>query len=347
VAAPFEASPAEGNDTFFQNRLRTPDSAAPAEITERLYDSREASLAALRRGEIDVIDRIFPADHARLASDRNFVVARYVMPTLHMLVPTPGRPMSASRTLRRALAYAIDREGILEQQLLGGEPAPGCRLLSGPFSPGVIDNDPLAYAVDPQIEPRPHDLRLAAALVGLAKREFLLEAEQTKKKAPEVALVLGHPASPVARIACEAIASQLELVGLACTLHAFPPGETRDLKNECDFVYCEITLAEPVVDARRLLAADGIARLQDPYINLALRRLDVAPNWPLARERLKDLHRHVHADVSIIPLWQIVEHYARRAELQGLDGPVVTLYENVQAWQATSTTTIKVSQEKN
>ena len=48
------------------------------------------------------------------------------------------------------------------------------------------------------------------------------------------------------------VAEQLEALGLACKLIALPPGETRDTADACDFVYAEVTLAEPVVDARRL-----------------------------------------------------------------------------------------------
>jgi hypothetical protein len=127
----------------------------------------------------------------------------------------------------------------------------------------------------------------------------------------------------------------LSAVGLACEILPLPPGETRDLNNECDFVYAEVVLGEPAIDARRLLAADGVLRSTDPYLNLALRRLDQATTWPEARERLKELHRRVYADVSLIPLWQLTEHYVRRADFVGPQAAAVTLYENINAWRAT------------
>src|SRR5690606_35713331 len=152
------------------------------------------------------------------------------------------------------------------------------------------------------------------------------------ENSPTFELTLGHPASEVARTACQSIALQLAAIGLPCKLVELPPGETRDTQNVCDFVYAEVTIGEPLVDARRLLHKDGVARLSDPYVSLALRRLDEATNWDEARERLRDVHRQVHADVSIIPLWQLVEHYACRPQLAGPEQPPVTLYDDLSVW---------------
>ncbi len=339
-SALFGTIPSEGKDASFVAQDRPSGSKLPAEITERVFDEQSVAISALRRGEIDIVDRIFPADVSRLESDETLVVAPYALPTLHFLLPTPGRPLSSNRTVRRAVLYALNREGILNEQMLGGKKMSGCQVISGPFSPGIIDNDPLAYAYDPQLQPRAYDPRLAAALIGLARKEFEVAEEKTEVKAPEMNLVLGHTSSETARVACQSIAASLAIVGLPCTLKALPPGETRDTKNECDFVYAEVTIGEPVLEARRLLAVDGAARLSDPYLALALRRLDDSSNWQEARERLKEIHRQVYADVSIIPLWQLVEHYAKRREFVGLEARPVSLYENIRAWQAPGTNTV-------
>jgi hypothetical protein len=94
-----------------------------------------------------------------------------------------------------------------------------------------------------------------------------------------------------------------------------------------------VTFGEPVIEARRLLGAEGAARSTDPYVSLALRRLDESMNWTQARARLKEMHRVVHADVSLIPLWQLVEHYAWNKELSGLEPRAVNFYETVSAWR--------------
>lgn len=329
----FRALPVDGNEQSFLARDRASTAISIAEIAERSYDDPAKALAALRHGEVDVLDRVFPADVARLTADSKLRVGRYTLPTLHFLIPSPTRPLAQNATLRRALAYGIDRDRILQQQLLGGIKQTGCRVISGPFSPGTSNNDPLAYAPDPQIALRPYDPRLAATLLGLVDRARRAEAEKEMRDPEPLAIVIGHSQSEVARVACQAIAEQLTAIGLATTIKVLPPGETRDLADECDFTYVEATLNEPIVDARRLLGSDGVARATDPYLNLALRRLDDATNWPDARARLKDIHRIVHADLAIVPLWQLVEHYAWRADVTGLEDNAVSLYENAAAWQ--------------
>jgi hypothetical protein len=92
-------------------------------------------------------------------------------------------------------------------------------------------------------------------------------------------------------------------------------------------------MGEPVIDARRLLGQEGATRSADPHIGLALRRLDESINWTQAQARLRDVHRIVHSELTVIPLWQIVEHYAFRQELKGLGESTVYLYEDVQNWQ--------------
>jgi hypothetical protein len=233
--------------------------------------------------------------------------------------------------------YGTHREAILNEQLLRGKKPPGCVLVSGPFSPGIEADDPLGYAVDPALAPRPFDPRLAATLIALAKREFAKEAEaQKEKKEPaKLELVLGHPASPAARLACQSMADQLTALGLPTKLHPLAGGKTRDENNQCDFVYTEISMAEPVAEARLLLGERGVLAWNDPYLKLALRRLDEAPNWNEARERLKALHRRVYADVTIIPLWQLTEHFVRRADFAGPQAGGLSLYERADAWRFT------------
>lgn len=334
----FRAAPLDGAEQPYEVVERSQEKGALAEVVERLYEDAATQTTALRRGEVDVIDRVFPADVPALTSDSNVRVGRYMLPTLHYLVPSPRSELGKSATIRRALAYGIPREAILKEQLLGGKPLAGCRTITGIFSPGTSDLDPLSYAIDPQVPARPADPRLAATLIGLFERQQQSAADQAKQPVKPLTMVLGYPQSEVARVACQSIAQQLTALGLPTTLKALPAGETRDTEGHCDFVYTEATLGEPMVDARRLLGAGGAASSSDPYITLALRRLDEATTWPEARARLKELHRIVHADVTVVPLWQLVEHYAVRKELAGLDDEVVWLYEDVQAWHRADAT---------
>ena len=105
------------------------------------------------------------------AADAGVTVQAYALPRLHCLVPNARRPLLANRTFRRALAYGIDRQAVLEQ-LLRGDTLPGCVPLHGPMPVGASAQDPLDYASDPEVEPWPYDPRLALALAEGGRREL-------------------------------------------------------------------------------------------------------------------------------------------------------------------------------
>jgi ABC-type transport system substrate-binding protein len=288
---------------------------------------------ALRRGEIDLIDRVFPADVTNLSRDEQLQLRAYRLPSLHVLVPNPARPYPANRVFRRCVAYALDREHILRRELLGGRNLAGCRLISGPFPLGVTVDDPLGYAYDSRVDPRAYDPRHARILLQLAHIEIKAEAEKNKESPPEMKeLVLAFPTSELARVACSAMVEDLKVLGLACNLRPLPPGTCRPDDDRWDLLYVDYVMQEPLVDAPRLLAADGFAACPSPHLNLALRQLQRAISWNQAGERLRAVHQVCYDDTSVIPLWQLVDYAAYRQELAGLVDSPVTTYQAIEGW---------------
>jgi ABC-type transport system substrate-binding protein len=154
----------------------------PRLIVETEFPDDEASLGALMRGDVDVIDRVPPWQLARVANSPNVSVVAYRLPTVHVLIPNQANPLLETREFRRALNYGIDAESIVRDILLGGEARPGFRTLSGPFPAGVALNDPGGYAYNPELAPRPYEPRLAALLAGVA-RTTLAKRDEEKRKA--------------------------------------------------------------------------------------------------------------------------------------------------------------------
>lgn len=324
----------EGERRFLPNP-KYPSRAPRAEIVERQFETPYRALAALKRGEIDVIDRLFPADVARLKGDKSVLVGRYELPTTHLLIPNAKRPYLANRTFRRAILYAIDRKAILEQGLLNGGNVPGCQVVSGPFSAGISDSDPGGYAYNRRIDPRPYDPRLAMILVQLAEQEVQNLAKDRNETPPQrpATFVLAHPADEVPRLACRVIASQLKLVGLACELKELPAGQVDTPEQDYDLLYTEVSLPEPAVDARRLLGVGGPAIAGGSQSAFALRQLESAQTWQDARKRLFELHTMTHDEVAVLPLWQLAEHYAHHPGLRGLGAKSAALYFDVEQWK--------------
>jgi ABC-type transport system substrate-binding protein/tetratricopeptide (TPR) repeat protein len=308
----------------------------PKEIVERCFPAASDGIKALRRGQIDVLDRVNPWEVDKVAAIPDVVIEPYAVPLVHCLLPNLQRPLVGSRTFRRALVYGIQRKAILNA-MTGGKERPGCQLISGPFSPGVARDDPLDYAYDRSIDPRGYDPRLAIGLAEVAFRE-LAEAKkkqgQTLKKMPP--LVLAYPADAIARLAAGAIKKQLALLGILVNLEELPAGVPAGLNDKIDLLYAELAMWEPVVDARRLLDRDGLAGSCSPYMSLALKQLEEAADWPTVGLKLRQIHQLAHSEVAVVPLWQLTDFFAYRRSLSGVGSRPVTLYQHVESWKVQS-----------
>jgi ABC-type transport system substrate-binding protein len=307
------------------------------ELTELYFEDGLDAIRALEYRDVDVIDRVNPWEHLALRSIPDAVVQRYALPLVHCLVPNRKRPLTARRSFRRALVYGIHRQSILEH-LLGEEDRAGCQLVSGPFSPGMSFDDPLNYAYDKTIQPRPYNPRLAVALIGVVLQE-LAEAgedeEQQKEPAQEITtdLVLAHPPHQIARLACKSIKQSLELLELSVELRELPAGSGPIIPEDVDLMYAELAMWEPVVDARVLLDSDGMSRGASPYMSLALRQLERSTNWGEVADKLREIHQIAFADVAVIPLWQLTDHYAYHGGVRGIEPNPVSLYQDVERWR--------------
>jgi hypothetical protein len=308
----------------------------PNEIVERYFVKGSGALQALQRREIDVLDRVNPWDLGRAEDVEGVAVEPYSLPVVHCLIPNPARPFTARRAFRRALAYGIHREGILDH-LLRGRALPGCQVVSAPFSPGVSPDDPLDYGYDHAIEPRAYEPHLAVALSRVALSEV---AEAMKERGIAVTeipeLVLAHPAHEIARTACASIRRQLRLVEIPVTLRELPAGMPAQIPDDVDLLYVELTICEPVVDAGRLLGESCISGGSTSFMSQALRQLDQATDWAEVATRLRYIHWLCQKEVAVLPLWQLIEHFAYQRTLKGVGSRPVSLYQNVEQWEPTT-----------
>ena len=267
----------------------------PKEIVEIRCESAADGVNLLLQGEIDVLDQLFPADAIRLRRSKDVRVANYPLPTIHMLIPCSDHPYVALRTFRRALMYGTNRQDILQGELLEGLDSDGCRVLSGPFPAGLALNDPLGYAYDQSIEPRPYEPPLARLLLAMNANQMKATAERNKEEVPVMTPIrLALPQDNLSRVACEAIKSQWELLGLEVQLVELPLGQTFPDRDQdlADIVYVSAAVWEPVIDARRVLGPEGLAGSTDQLVGLGLRRIEEARNWKQVRDRLLGLACH-------------------------------------------------------
>ena len=329
---PFVLESQSGEEAIYTaNPQYNAEPAHPKEVVERSFDRGMKAILALKDRRIDVLDRVNPWEIRHLQEDRELMVRPYAVPLVHCLIPNLKRPLVSSHIFRRALVYGIDREAILKR-LLGDRDLAGCRVISGPFSAGTSLQDPLAYAYDDTIPPRAHEPRLSVVLLEVARAELAARDTPEKwKKLP--ALTLAHPPHEIARVACTAIQTHLQAVGLAVALRELPPEACDPVPDDVDLVYSELAMWEPVVDARRLLSADGPTGSCSRYMSLALAQLQRATDWLQAGVKLRQIHRLAHQDVAVIPLWQMLDHFACHRSVTGVGDRPVQLYQHIEAWQ--------------
>lgn len=303
------------------------------EIVEIPFERSEDAVDAIIKGDIDVIDRVFPSELSRLNNTPGIAVDQYQIPIVHMLVPNPRSEHMANPTFRLALLMGIDREGILGNGLLGGIERQGFEVLTGPFPVGVNDSDPLGYAYNFKVDPISFDWRLATGMVVVAENQIkaMLETQELELP-PRPKLVLAHAADDFSRIACQRIAEGWKMIQVDCELRELAPGEVRPPDDDYDLLYTQICIEEPLIDAHRIFGRGGIVPTENSSVDGALRQLEVAQSWADARRRLNEIHMFVHNEVIVLPLYQTVEHYAYRTDVRGVGRRLITLYDNVGDW---------------
>ncbi len=288
----------------------------PREIQEVLFTNADAAVAALTRGELEFIDRLFPADVRKVGNVKTVKTEPYALPIVHMLIPRSTHPIMDDREFRRALLYGINREAILKDEILGGAATPLDRVISGPFPAGESDSDPLAYAYNTSVPDAKYDPRLAKILVLLAQAKQNLKANKGKdaskptEAAPPLPVIrLGVPNYESARVAGQAILQAWKVIGVDGKLVPYDRLPSRDDKS-IDVLYISASIWEPVSDAERLFGVGGAAQSDNQYIVQALGMLNSARSWKEVRQGCLDLHSLVAAHLPIIPLWQVTETMA-------------------------------------
>ncbi len=306
----------------------------PIEIVERRYTDPQKAISDFIRGDLEIIDHLYPADAEKLKDSRGVQVDYYALPTVHMLVPFSDHAYVNETNFRRALLLAVNRQALLQDELLGGRSDDRCKLISGPFPLGASEKDPLNYAYNTAISPHPFDRTVAKFLVELTQKELAEAAKRRKQPEPQLTPIrIGVPDFELAKTAVEAMVQQWQLLQIPAEVHTFEPGIMSCPRGEVDLLYVSAAIWEPATDAERLLGEDGIAATTNPYIVQTLARLRSSRNWREVRQSLQDLHSMIHYHLPVLPLWQIGDAFAYRQGIQGIARQPLNLYQDLEQWR--------------
>jgi hypothetical protein len=114
-----------------------------------------------------------------------------------------------------------------------------------------------------------------------------------------------------------------------------------------DIAYRTVQIIEPIVEIWPFLTVQDRAAIEDltpfpDWLKQELIALERTADWNHATELIQTLHRHLWADVRMIPLWEVEGYMIYRKQLRGVPTDPLHCYEqidrwNLEAWYATET----------
>ena len=160
-----------------------------------------------------------------------------------------------------------------------------------------------------------------------------------KPKPPPIPpLVLAYPPDEIARAACALIQLQLRMVGIEVELRQLDGRLARPCARQCST--CSTWNWRP---GSRWSMPTGCSAPAAPSAPCGALHGPVPAASSTTRRTgarsasvLRRIHRICYDDVTIIPLWQLLDHFAvHRAGLEGAGGKAVSLYQGVEQWRPT------------
>jgi hypothetical protein len=310
-----------------------------AELVEVHFADYPSAVQSLLRGETSLLPRVAPPDVKRFEQHGEFFVVPLALPETHILQFNPRSEALKNRTLRRALVYASNRKQILESVFLHEAEGRLGRQTSAPFAT-------TSYAYDPLVKPHRFDQILAYTLAMGAKVEL--------QTLPTLKMIC--PPDPEMRAAASEIVTQWnrlfeKKIGLKVVLLDAPhPGTMANILDSVDsktqdptwdIRYDVVRMAEPLVDLWQvvtLTTGTDLTTVQHipTWLRQELLSLEQAGNMASVEDSLHRLHKHLWAEVHLIPLWELTPVMAVRKTVRSLPQGPINSYEGVEGWRLES-----------
>ncbi|QDV51327.1 ABC transporter substrate-binding protein [Gimesia fumaroli] len=295
-----------------------------AQINEIRYPSFEKSFQALLLGEVSVL----PFLPAKLVSffqeSEEYNVVQSEIPLTHVLQFNPESNPLKIVELRRALAYAIDRNKILKETLLHESKLLNGRLITAPYYTGL-------QAYNQQVPQREYNFPLAVALAV---------ASQKKLSGQFPPLHMLCDPNPEAQEAAQELIKAWARIGIHVMLIPNTPAEAEKKNLKWDIVYRTVAMTEPVMELWPFLTVGKGAQIESleifpDWMRQKLIQLDEATDWETATALLKKLQQQLYSMAHIVPLWEIDQFHVFRTNIKGYADRPLIFYDNVEQWITT------------
>ena len=327
-----------------------------AEVQEVRFGSRDKLLQSMIRGELDYLPHLLPSEVDAFKASSEFTTKQYAIPMTHVIAFNPMSDRIVNAQMRRALSFAVNREGILKSIVLKDDTMQHGRPTSAAWH---LES----YATEPNEVPPAYNIRLAYALRFAAERQLQLaeltkltdaaRAEAKKKKEafePEVfraetkvdyiklpRLRFVVEPEPTCIAAAERIMLYWQKIGFEVDLvKGDQPGEPLT-DGEWDMCYRRVRMEEPLLELWPLLANDNSLEMSrlgmfPDWMRQELINLDYASSFQDAQTRLFTIHNHIAAEAFLIPLWEVDDFAVWRKSIIGMPERPLSTYQNVERW---------------
>lgn len=357
----FELARDEGTVKSFLRTLSEPDGLDAgkyhvAEVRETEFADRNELLKSMVRGEIDYMPTLLPWEVDAFKASPAFSVRQYALPITHLITFNPLSERITSAQMRRALSFAVNREGILKSIVLRDQSMRYGRPTSAPWHL-------TSYATNPLENPPEFNLRLAYALRFAAERQLqldeILKLEAAAKakakeagekfesevwrqnvnadyiKLPRLRMVVDP--DPTAVDAAARIVVYWQRIGFEVDIIAGDQKGPKLPDADWDLCYRRVRMEEPLLELWSLLTNDtsfdmNRLKLFPDWMRQELVNLDYPASFADAQDRLFTIHRHMAAQAFIIPLWEVDEFAVWKKSIIGTPERPMSPYHNVERW---------------
>lgn len=294
-----------------------------AEVEEIKYPDMERAYKGLKRGEILMLPSVKGKWVTHLQDNADYFTLPKSIPLTCVLQFNLHSEPCKNRELRRAIAFATNREKILRETVLDSDDSELGRVISAPFP----SQNQAYYSLSAT---RPYDLTLAFGLVTAAKKTL-------KDKFRPLKLICA-PDADLEKAADEMI---LEWDRIGIQVERIKGTEPVDRQKGWDIVLRTHRMQEPIAEIWPFLTQQPTARAEDllqlpAWLRQELVDLENAGNLHRANELLHRLHLHLQASVQIIPLWEINDYVVIRKNVKGLAPNPIYPYQSIEQWQIVS-----------
>jgi ABC-type oligopeptide transport system substrate-binding subunit len=313
-----------------------PDKFGRPSIREVRFFQYTDAVQEIEKGNLDLVLDLTAEEAAKL---QNAGRVRVDLPKpgtpnrrVYFLALNQRRPLLASVKLRRALAFAVNREKLLDDHFRGGLKVH--KAINGPYPAG-------SWACNPELKKDRNKDSLDLFDEARAKALAQEALEELKVNPAAARLTLLYPSGD-ARLAkaMEALRDQVRAVtGVELEPKALEPHQLREeveVSNAYDLAYYHYDFPDETYWLKPLLGSPGG---RDNYLGAqggpALNQLQEA----MARRQFAEVRKHTWLaheqllqEMPLVPLWQLDPLAALSADLEAVPFDPLLVFPDVDRW---------------